>query len=171
MNCQSLADKLLEISEGRRASFVDRLAISFHLLLCPQCIGKIARYDLVRDILHHDFLPAAPGLSAAIMAQIAAEDLDFSMGAADFWVEKSGEFTRWKVLWEVPFRSWVITGFVILFSLSTAFTGLDFIHIADAQGSSFLVPVGIMIGLFVTGYGALFIGSHLKELSDRFGLR
>ena len=35
---------------------------------------------------------------------------------------------------------------------------------------SFLLPVGITIGVVLTTYGALFIGSHLKELSERFGL-
>jgi hypothetical protein len=45
---------------------------------------------------------------------------------------------------------------------------MDFINIADTQGSSFLLPVGITIGAVVTGYGAFFIGSHLKELSSRF---
>jgi hypothetical protein len=72
---------------------------------------------------------------------------------------------------EVPFGGWVITGLVVLFSLATSFMGMDFISVATAQGSSFLLPLGITIGLVVTGYGALFIGSHLKELSDRFRLR
>jgi hypothetical protein len=45
---------------------------------------------------------------------------------------------------------------------------MDFIKVADTQGSSFLLPVGITIGAVLTGYGALFIGSHLKELSSRF---
>ena len=171
MNCQSLSDKMLEISEGRRPTLVDRLSISLHLLICPQCIEKMARFDLVRDIIRHDFLPAAPfGLAEVIMARIAREDLRLPDSAVDFWVEKSGEFTHWKILREVTFRNWVITGFVILFSLATSFLGLDFIHIAASQGSSFLVPVGITVGVFVTGYGALFIGSHLKELSERFGL-
>jgi hypothetical protein len=35
---------------------------------------------------------------------------------------------------------------------------------------SYLLPVGITIGIVLTSYGALFIGSHLKELSERFGL-
>jgi hypothetical protein len=30
--------------------------------------------------------------------------------------------------------------------------------------------VGITIGIVLTCYGALFIGSHLKELMERFGL-
>jgi hypothetical protein len=33
-----------------------------------------------------------------------------------------------------------------------------------------MIPIGITIGIMLTGYGALFIGSHLKEFSERFGL-
>jgi hypothetical protein len=42
--------------------------------------------------------------------------------------------------------------------------------VADHWGSSFLLPIGITIGAIVSAYGALFSGSHLKELSSRFNL-
>jgi hypothetical protein len=48
---------------------------------------------------------------------------------------------------------------------------MNFVAIANSEGSSFLLPVGITIGIVLTCYGALFIGSHLKELSSRFRLR
>jgi hypothetical protein len=47
---------------------------------------------------------------------------------------------------------------------------MDFIHIAQEQGLSFLLPLGITVGVVLTCYGALFIGSHLKELSKHFNL-
>jgi uncharacterized membrane protein len=68
-------------------------------------------------------------------------------------------------------RAWVIVGFIVLFSLITSFFGRNFINVADSSGSSFLVPLGITIGIVVTSYCALFIGSHLKELSEHFRLR
>ena len=67
-------------------------------------------------------------------------------------------------------RIWVITGFFVLLSLSSSFFGVDFVKIANAEGLSFLLPVGLTVGMVLTCYGALFIGSHLKELSARFGL-
>jgi hypothetical protein len=69
------------------------------------------------------------------------------------------------------FRSWVIIGFFMLLALPSSFFGMNFVEIANAEGLSFLLPVGITIGIVVTCYGALFIGSHLKELSNRFGIR
>ena len=69
------------------------------------------------------------------------------------------------------FRGWVLIGFFVLLSLSSSFFGISFGVIANEEGLSFLLPVGITIGIVLTCYGALFIGSHLKELSTRFGLR
>jgi hypothetical protein len=69
------------------------------------------------------------------------------------------------------FRLWVIIGFFVLLSLSSSFFGVNFVEIANSEGLSFLLPVGLTIGMVVTCYGALFIGSHLKELSSRFRLR
>ena len=68
------------------------------------------------------------------------------------------------------FRVWVIIGVFVLFSLSSSFFGMNFVEIANAEGLSFLLPVGLTIGIVVTCYGAFFIGSHLEELSSRFKL-
>jgi hypothetical protein len=114
-------------------------------------------------MLRTDFLPIPPAFIAdSIMDRIRAEAFDMT---ADMPCEAEGPTP------EVPFGGWVATGFIILFSLATSFMSMDFISVAAAQGSSFLLPVGITIGVVVTVYGAIFIGSHLKELSDRFRLR
>jgi len=67
-------------------------------------------------------------------------------------------------------RGWVIAGMVMLVSLATAFFGMDFNRVALAAGMSYMIPVGITIGIALTCYGALFVGSHLKEFTERFGL-
>jgi hypothetical protein len=69
------------------------------------------------------------------------------------------------------FRGWIITGCIILVSLSTAFLGNGFSEMIAFAGSRFILPLGILTGCIITAYGALFIGSHLEELSERFGLR
>jgi hypothetical protein len=114
-------------------------------------------------MLRTDFLPPPPEIADSVMELIRAEVFDLT---ADMPFEDEGEPAP-----EVPFSGWVAAGIVVLFSLATSFMGMDFISVAAAQGSSFLLPVGITIGVVVTGYGALFIGSHLKELSARFRLR
>jgi hypothetical protein len=110
--------------------------------------------ELLRSVVVNDFFPPAPALEDTIMQEISAEVVD--------------EQTASDTPAGLSLRSWVIIGCFVLLSLSTAFFGMDFIKVADAQGSSFLLPVGITVGAVLTGYGALFIGSHLKELSSRF---
>jgi hypothetical protein len=70
----------------------------------------------------------------------------------------------------VSLSRWVITGLILLFSLSSAFFVMDFVKVAAKEGSSYLLPLGITIGAVLSCYGAIFIGSHVKELSERFGL-
>jgi hypothetical protein len=60
---------------------------------------------------------------------------------------------------------------VMLVSFATAFFGLDFNEVALTAGLSFMIPIGITIGIVLTCYGALFIGSHLKEFIERFDLK
>jgi hypothetical protein len=107
-----------------------------------------------------DFLPPSPGFEEQLMQRIyeeisEEEKIDASaLPTAGF-----------------SFRGWVIIGFFVLLSLSSSFFCFFFVEIAKSEGSSFLLPVGLTIGMVLTCYGALFIGSHLKELSNRFRLR
>jgi len=117
-------------------------------------IEKMERYQSAKTIMKEDFFPPSPELENSIMAKIEAEQEDESYAVA------GGLSTH----------GWVIAGVAILISLVTVFFGLDFKHLALESGMSFVLPMGITIGIVLTTYGALFIGSHLKELSERFGL-
>ncbi|MFP3042562.1 peptidoglycan-binding protein [Treponema primitia] len=162
MNCNDVMDKVYEFEGNSSLPLFTRLQIWLHTLRCPCCAGnsvascaeKIEKLTAARSLMKENFFPPAPGLEDRIMQSIALEELD------EEYPEIAG----------VSFRSWVVTGLVILVSLSTSFLGMDFIKVADNWGSSFLLPIGITVGAIVSAYGALFIGSHLKELSDRFNL-
>jgi hypothetical protein len=156
-----MLNKIYEFDGERPLPLWVRLQIAVHVVLCPQCAEKTARLEAARDIMRTDFFPPAPGLADSVMDSIYVETFDI---IADMPFEEE------ELSPEVPFGGWVITGFIVVFSLATAFMGMDFIKVAAAQGSSFLLPVGITVGIVISGYGALFIGSHLKELSDRFRL-
>ncbi|MDR2258639.1 MAG: peptidoglycan-binding protein [Treponema sp.] len=164
-------DKVYEYSGGEPMPLLLRIRIAAHLFVCPDCAREFERFEVTRDILKRDFLPPAPGLEEPVMRQImreAAETPDYT-GDEDIFGEIFDG--RPAAAEGVSFRGWVITGLVMLLSLSTSFFGLDFGRLAATEGMSFLLPVGITIGAVLTCYGALFIGSHLKELSERFGLR
>jgi hypothetical protein len=160
MTCRSITDKLYDSFGEKQVPLLARIEIALHVIICPQCAGTIARLAAVREFMQTGFLPASPALEDSIMERIYAEISE----AADMPLEDAAPSP------EISFRSWVVTGIIVLVSLPVSFFGLDFGRVAASNGLSFLLPVGITIGAVVTGYGAIFIGSHLKELSDRFGL-
>ena len=181
MNCSKVLDMVYEYSSGdpdredpnredpsREDSMpiLYQIQIWLHTIVCPACAQEIERYQVTRDIMREDFFPASPELEGAIMARVAAEEEQaeaqgsFAAGGAEGDAVSGG----------LSFRGWAIAGLIILISLATSFFGLDFQKVADETGISFLLPVGITIGIVLTTYGAFFIGSHLKELSERFDL-
>jgi hypothetical protein len=153
MNCDELLDRVYEYC-GEPLPPLLYLQVKLHCLFCPQCAQEIERLELAQDILRNDFAPPPADFVDAVMAKLCAEDT-----AAD-----SGEEAG------VSLRGWVLAGLILFFSLASAFLGMDFIKIAASEGSSYLLPLGITVGAVITCYGAIFIGSHVKELSQRFGL-
>jgi hypothetical protein len=147
-------DKFLEFTGDRTLSLWDRLEIGIHIFHCSRCAREIENMEKAQDLMKSDFFPPVASLEESIMEQIYREEpLVFTEAPAG-----------------VSFRGWVITGLIVLISLASAFLGMDFDKVVSTGGSSFLLPLGLTIGVVVTGYGALFIGSHLKELSERFRL-
>ncbi|MDR2135777.1 MAG: peptidoglycan-binding protein [Treponema sp.] len=164
MKCDDLLDRAYEFSGDTGLPLLFRLRIRLHCLVCPQCAQELERFRLVQDILRNDFLPGGADFADAVMARIGAEDpalSDAEGGADGIYEEPEG----------VSLRFWVGAGFFLLFSLSSSFFGMDFIKVALREGASYLLPLGITIGAVLSIYGAIFIGSHIKELSERFGLR
>jgi len=166
MDCERILEKVYEnYGEDPYGSMplLTQIQVGLHLLICPDCAKKVERFEVCRDILTGDFMPQPPRLEESIMAAIAAETAVAENGVP----EKAAESA---VPAGFSTRGWVIAGLVMLVSLATVFFGLEFNNIALAAGISFLIPIGITIGIALTCYGALFIGSHLKELTERFGL-
>ena len=120
------------------------------------------RYKDARKIMREDFFPPSPELEDSIMSRIAMEEQSNP-------VYKENEIAFYFPA-GISTRGWVIAGIIILVSLITTFFGLDFQDLVNESGTSLMLPIGITIGIVLTTYGAFFIGSHLKELSERFGL-
>jgi hypothetical protein len=164
MDCKEMLDRIIEADGDESLPLFRHLALEFHLLICPRCSREFRRYRLGRELLSAAGQdpelksPGLPDLSASIMAVILAESAGTS-GPEDAVSEA------------LSFRRWVITGCIIMISLVSVFFGLTFTELSAAAGFSLLVPMSLTIGIFISAYGALFIGSHLKELSERFGLR
>ena len=117
------------------------------------------KLELCNEILKSDFFPSSPSFEERVMEQIYAEEIQ-AKHFMETGQEEPGGFS---------FRAWVIIGFVLLVSSILLF-GLDLSILASGFDSSFLIPLGITIGIMLTGYGAFFIGSHLNELRTHFKL-
>jgi len=116
------------------------------------------RLNAALRIMKTDFFPPAPDLGEAVMTAIRGKA---ALPAA--LPDAVGEVP-------ISFRNWVLVGVLILFSLIATPLGADFEKMVRLLGSSLLLPIALTSGVVVSLYGALFIGSHLEELSDRFGL-
>jgi hypothetical protein len=158
MKCEKVLDKIYE-DFGKNPkdsmSLITRIRVGLHLLVCPDCTQAVERFEVCKDILHSESLSPSASMEDTVMAMIAAEEEETKAA------EISGGFSV---------RGWIIAGLVMLVSLVTVFFSMDFNTVALAAGTSFLIPIGITIGIVLTCYGALFIGSHLKEFTERFDL-
>jgi len=150
--------KILElVYEQEDMSLFNRIKVGMHLLICPDCAQEVERFEVCRDILLNDFLFPAPDLEDSVMTMISDGEEITETCEADI----PGGFS---------IRGWIIAGIAMFVSLATVFFGMNFNKVALIAGMSFTIPIGITIGIALTSYGALFIGSHLKTLSERFGL-
>ena len=155
-DCRDILDIFYESDGEGFLPFLTKIRMKIHFLFCASCSSEYKNLQSVREIMKTGFVPASPGFEDIIMNRVMKEAKN----------EKEAEVPA-----GFSFRFWVVIGFFMLLSLASVFFGNDFINIADAEGLSFLLPIGLTVGMVVTGYGAFFIGSHLEELSARFRLR
>ena len=141
-------------------TFFNQMRIDLHTFFCSECAEEIERYENARAVMKEEFFQPSPDIEDILMARINMEALDEEEEQAELNIVPGALSTR----------RWVAAGIILMVSLVTAFFGLDFKNLASESGMSFMLPMGITIGILLTTYGALFIGSHLKELSERFGL-
>jgi hypothetical protein len=171
MTCQEIMDKVYEY-DGDSMPLTLHIRIALHLFFCPDCARELERFEEARTILRTGFFPPSPDFEETVMDTLrngASFEIPGMEGADCFSAEEAGVPAGIPET-GVSFRGWVITGLVALFSLPASFFGFNFSRLAASEGMSFLLPAGITVGVVLTCYGALFIGSHVKELSERFGL-
>jgi hypothetical protein len=154
---EKVMDKVYEALGERPLPLRYRLYLGLHRLYCRRCDEELKKLEAVQELLEAGFFPEIPALEDTIMEAIYREEPD------------RGAFDR-DLAAGVSFRGWVIGGLIILVTLPTSFFGMDAVKLSASSGSSLLLPLGLTIGGIVTSYGALFIGSHLKELSHWFRL-
>jgi len=67
----------------------------------------------------------------------------------------------------VSMGNWLVTGFVIVFSMVLVPLLAEFRALKAVYGNVFTVSLSMALGLFVTLYAGAFIMSHLDEFTRR----
>ncbi|MCL2184646.1 MAG: peptidoglycan-binding protein [Treponema sp.] len=157
MDCLKIKELIYECDDDSMP-LLNQIQVWWHTLTCSNCAQHSKLFEVTKKIMSEDFFPASPDFEDSIMAKIVAE------------IEEEELENAHAIPGGISTKRWVVTGIIIMISLVTAFFSLDYQNLASEWGMSFLLPMGITIGIILTIYGAVFIGSHLKELSERFGL-
>jgi hypothetical protein len=161
MDCSRILDLVYEYSGSEHdpedsMPLFDQIHVWLHTFFCSDCAEKIRRLENARNIMREDFFPYSSSLEDSIMARVS--------------LEESEAESHYSIPGGISTKGWIITGLVIFVSFAAAYFGLDFQRIASEKAISFLLPVGITIGIVLTVYGVFFIATHLKELIERFDL-
>jgi hypothetical protein len=133
-------------------TFVFRLRRAVHIFFCPSCANEVRRIKIANNLMTNCFMPICPDISDSVMTVLRSED-----------IPETVEPHRY-----IPLRAWVVVGLFLLFSLVSTIFGGKFLKFDDSGTHS--VVLAITIGVIITVYGALFVGSHLDALRKKFGL-
>lgn len=149
MKCEEKIDKILCADEDAPLSLVTHLQFFFHTFFCDHCRCIMKRYEDSAELMRNDFFYDTPDMSDSIMHQVLREET----------IAEDAEMYEW-----VSFKKWIVAGCIILVSLVSAFFGFNFNEVAVSRDSSYMLSIGLVIGLIVSIYGLLFIGTQMKQL-------
>jgi len=148
MDCHEMSEQLLA------AESLDHLSeeVENHLLDCPACRTRRDRLALALESLTLGLDEPADDMSTERI-----------MGAIRREVEEADHPT--------PFRSWIIAGTLII----TGLLGLRFSEVMNwlrqAVGPGIDVAMSLILGLFLTGYICMLVGSNLRRVQRLFRVR
>lgn len=144
MRCDGFLDRYDMLDSGEEAGFFLRL----HLAACPACRARVAeREAALKTIRAAAAKPVDAALEEAIETRVMAA------------VRLMPAPRR-----ELHAREWVISGLVIFASLALVPFDANYGILRDFFGEGFTMPLCLVLGLVLTIYGAVFIGTHMTEL-------
>jgi hypothetical protein len=154
MKCDEKLDKILCTDDDTTLSLFMRLQFYIHTFFCDHCRFVIHQYEDSAELMRNNFFYDTPDMSDNIMYQILNNES----------ISKDTEIHEW-----ISFKKWIIAGCIIVVSLVSAFFGFNFNEVASSTDSSYMLSIGLVIGLIVSIYGLLFIGTQMKQLRHFFG--
>lgn len=143
MRCERFLDRYDRLDAGVTPGF----ALRRHLASCASCEAKVRRQSAAL---------AAYRAGPADEAIPEEEVLDERIMAA---VRLTPRPRR-----AVLVRDWILSGAVIAASMVMIPLGSEFDRAKEAFGSRLAVPLSLVLGLALTAYMAVFIGSHMDSI-------
>lgn len=142
MNCEVFEERYDRSEDGAKLS----PALALHLARCPRCA---ARVDLRRRALE---LYRLPGTGPDIASRVLA--------ALPFLPRPHRS---------VSLRDWILAGLALSASVILVPAQRVFSLVIEEYGNRWMLPFVLVFGLAVSVFGALFIGTHMDELSGLVG--
>lgn len=141
MNCRSFRNQL-DALDGEDMT-IDMLV---HARSCPECAAEAAAIKAALSLYRLPDLAGSADVAPRVMALLP-------------FVPAPRR--------SVSMRDWLLTGFVIVFSMVLVPLLADFRVLKAAYGNAFTVSLSMALGLFITLYAGAFVMSHLDEFSRR----
>jgi predicted anti-sigma-YlaC factor YlaD len=151
MRCDDALHILSESDEGGFRGLWARL----HLMFCPECRELHEReLETMEALAVYNPFPVPKNFADEIMARIEL-------------LEEQEPATHNPM----PMSGWVGAGLLILLGMPLLQFSASHLWLKGQLGRALEVPLFIAMGIIITVYIALFIGTHLDDFMDRFGLR
>lgn len=143
MNCERLMNRYLELDNGAPLPLYLRL----HTLFCARCRAEIRAMERALAGMRRFAPPTVEDLGEEIMSRVMRS------------VSEDGRI--------VPLYNWVAGGVLILAGVILMRFGDSFIWLRERFGTDLELPLAIVLGVVLSVYAAVFVGTHIEELGRR----
>ncbi len=141
MKCETFMKRFLENDEAGSLS----PAIRIHLFRCARCAGEVRAFRLAMA----DLRPYEPFVLDGIESARIVDS-----------VMRQPEYRK-----SISLFNWVGAGVLMFVGIFLAPFSDQFMSLRDHFGGDLEVPFSLVMGVMVTIYAAIFIGTHMDELS------
>jgi len=141
MKCDDALQRFLEMDN--RESFP--ISLRFHMLHCAKCRTEIETFRHACDLLLDDSpFEMRRDLSGLILDKV------------------TGDYPSYRR--EMSYARWFLAGFIIIASRLAVSYSDTMVSLQGHYGGRLEIPLNIVLGLVVSIYAVLFIGTHVEEL-------
>jgi hypothetical protein len=132
--------------ESESSAFIP-FAVTWHILFCKKCRTEIfALRDKFKELKNGAAYTVPVDLTESIMYKINLLEVQYEHNVSNF--------------------KWILVGTVIFSSLMLFTFSDSFMSLKPFFGRVLEVPISIVMGVGITIYASLFIGSHLEYLKQ-----